>query len=820
MERIDAAFKSFETILEEVRDYDESIFTEQDSRVKIVDRILREVLNYPLGSIMTEARSGQGFLDYKLLIDGIPRLAIEAKRDGVDFQIECSYSGRAFMLNGPVLKEKAIQEGIDQAIYYAAYQGIELSCLTNGKTWIIFRSNRLGDGKNVLEGKAFVFSTLEGIKKEFKLFFELLSPDGISDLRYRALFQEAEGTQIRVKDFGQAVKSEHEVKVVERENYSLDFDRVMNEFFSRLNADADPEMLRECFVETRESHAADQELCRISEDLVRRVRALETMQAEALTEIIEKVKITNRHEFVILMGTKGAGKSTFVDRFFENVISDNLKSQCVVVRINVGVSDGDVNTIIDWLNHSLVEECERVLYNGRPSFEEIQGMFFFEYERLRDGAWSKLYERDKDQFKIDFGRHIEERREKRPNEYIKRMIGDITKSRFKVPCIVFDNADHFSIDLQERVFQYARSIYEKEICLVILPITDKTSWQLSKQGAIQSFENQVLYLPVPSPRKIIEKRIKFLEKKLISNEGTRGNYFLSRGIKIEIPNLEKFVKYLQKIFLADDQVARWIGHFANYDIRRCLDLTRDIVSSPHVQLEEFVKTWVSGKLGQGDAEIKKYKLKHALLKRIYNAYPVNNHSYIQNLFYITGDLNTSPFLALRILRLLIDRKNERGDDSYLLVDQILDYFSGMGVDRSITSKHLDLMLKKALVYSYDPTIINISDSRKLEISPSGLEHYYWALNDYDYLYIMAEITPISDSEVFDVISRGYYNWKERDEVRLAFLEYLANEDKICCHIPSHHAYAGQGRLTERIIQRSRQLAQWISGRKKPKLVRH
>ncbi|MFZ1296666.1 MAG: hypothetical protein WAT16_01380, partial [Saprospiraceae bacterium] len=536
MELIDNAFKQLEKVIEEIKTYDNSIFSEQDSRIKIIDRILIEVLGYRFEDILTEARAGIGFLDYKIIIDNLPKLAIEAKKDGLDFNIDQSYSGRAFNLNGPVFKDKTVQEGLDQSIYYSAHNGIELSCLTNGRTWIVFRSNRLGDGKQVLDGKGFVFSTLESVQHEFKLFYELLSPEGISDLRFRALFQEVEGAEIRKKDFAKSIKDEYSLKVIPKKQHALDFDRVMNEFFSKLTGDSDPDLLKECFVETKESKVADKELLRISEDLIRRVHSLETEQAELLTEIIEKVRTTNRHEFVILIGSKGAGKSTFIQRFFENVIQQDLREQCIVIRIDLGLSDGNLSTIVDWLNTTLLEECERVLYNGKPSFEEIQGMFYFEYDRLRTGNWNKLYERDKDQFKIDFGKHIEERRETRPSEYIKRMIGDITKSRLKVPCLFFDNTDHYSIEFQETVFQYARSIYEREICLVIVPITDKTSWQLSQQGAIQSFENEVLYLPMPKPKKIIEKRIEFIQKRITTTGIEKGRYFLDRGIKLEISN--------------------------------------------------------------------------------------------------------------------------------------------------------------------------------------------------------------------------------------------------------------------------------------------
>ena len=44
---------------------------------------------------------------------------------------------------------------------------------------------------------AFVFGSLEGVKAGFKLFYDLLAFESVTDNRYRALFQEAEGQPIR-----------------------------------------------------------------------------------------------------------------------------------------------------------------------------------------------------------------------------------------------------------------------------------------------------------------------------------------------------------------------------------------------------------------------------------------------------------------------------------------------------------------------------------------------------------------------------------------------------------------------------------------------
>src|SRR6185436_2721196 len=100
----------------------------------------------------------------------------------------------------------------------------------------------------------------------------------------------------------------------------------------------------------------------------------------------------------------------------------------------------------------------------------------------------------------------------KPLDYILALLRNLVSGRKQIPCIVVDNADHFSIDFQEKVFQFARSLFEQEFCIVIMPITDKTSWHLSRQGALQSFENEALLLPTPSAKRVLERRIEFVLK--------------------------------------------------------------------------------------------------------------------------------------------------------------------------------------------------------------------------------------------------------------------------------------------------------------------
>ena len=545
---------------------------------------------------------------------------------------------------------------------------------------------------------------------------------------------------------------------------------------------------------------AEEKLARITDELVYKVKNLETDKAQALIEIVEKVKATERNEFILLIGTKGSGKSTFVKRFFKLMLPPDIASHCVYININMADSTGDEKSVTEWLNQNLLIETEKALFiDNSPTFDELQGMFFDEYTRWSKGTYKHLYEKDKNHFKIEFGKHIEKRRERRPAEYIRRLVGSIVKSRRKLPCIIFDNADHFSIEFQERVFQYARSIYENEICLIIMPITDKTSWQLSQQGALQSFDSESLYLPTPPPMVIFERRIKYIGDKTKEVKTKKGDgYFFERGIKLSLSDIYAFAQCLQRIFIETGNASKWLGNLSNYDIRRCLKLSRDVTTSSYLRIEELFKAFISNSVHT----IPEHRIKSAIIKKNYDIYPVGQNEFVQNIFCITSEILTTPLLALRILRLLLDARHSdvQGISSFIPIEQILDYFHSMTIERRAVQLCIDTMLKTGLCFSYDPTKMNIADAKKLEISPAGRQHYYWGTNDTTYMGIMLNITPIYDREKFDNIMSTRVDdltrqWLTRVKI---FIEYLLHEDADFTKIPDHKAYVGQNIVSKHL----------------------
>ncbi|MGO9017029.1 MAG: ATP-binding protein [Syntrophobacteraceae bacterium] len=789
---IDAASKHFKEFLPKLKEYVHTICSEQDTRLKIIDPIFTSILQWHYANISTEEYTGEGFVDYKFSVNGLARMIVEAKKDSVSLGL-ANRSGRTYKLSGPILSlQPQPRSGINQAVRYCGAKNAELACVTNGNEWIIFRGSRLGDGRDTLDGMAFIFVSLDDVSENFKLFYDLMSYQSVESFMFRSYFQEAEGQPIRAKAFSRTLKPVSGYRLIQRSGLSVDLDRVMTTFFRRISGDDEPDMLAECFVVTKESQIADERLARITDELASSIRDLETEEAKALTQIIERVRDTQRNEFVLLIGTKGAGKSTFTDRFFRYVLPENIRNNCVIIRLNVGESPGDPKNIHEWLNEHLLKSIEMTVFGiYGPTYEELQGIFFDEYIRWTQGPYKHLYEVDKTQFKMRFGENIEQCRSLRLGEYINRLLRNIVTGRRKIPCLVFDNTDHFSIEFQEMVFQYARSLYENEICLIVIPITDKTSWQLSRQGALQSFDSEAFFLPTPPPKIVLEKRISFIEKKLNERQIPGSGYFLSKGIRLSLEDLQAFTSCLQNVFLNTGLVAKWVGNLANNDIRRCLHLVRDIIASPYMKVDELIKAYMY----QTSILVSEEDIKKSIILKGYNFYPTGQNEFVQNLFSLSTEVDTTPLLALRILRLLRDAKHHDagGLEDFVAVEQVLDYLHALGIDRRTSLLCLDAILKSGLCFSYDPTVVNISNVKKIQLSPSGLQHLHWGAWDEIYIAAMLSVTPIPNEDVHHRLMGldDKIMWKSRVAV---FLEHLLTEDAIFCSHIDHPAYVGQQKL--------------------------
>lgn len=799
---LDLAKEHFDNLYEELTQNTRPLETEQDARLQIIDRILIEVLGWAREGIKTEPHIESGYVDYLISAKGMNKLVVEAKRTS-KILIDTRQPRIGFYkVNGPALRSAI--PGLNQAQRYCTDTAVLFSALTTGIEWIGFWAVRT-DGVPPKEGKAIVFPSLEAVQENFAMFYDLFSQEGMLENLYQVRVHEAEGLQVSQSENLESVLTFSERKLIKKSQLLRDLETVYRGFFSTISGE-DKDMLAKCFVESKESREADESLEKIARNLLNAVDTVNSQGgAELEDEIRNAIKI-KKGEFVLIIGNKGAGKSTFIDRFFRLTLDNKLRNKCLILRIDLANSDGNENTITSWLTDKLKLELEENLFkDGYPSYEELQGVFISEYRRWSKGEYKYLYERDKNEFKEKFGEEIRGLIEKNPQEYIRKLLTDATNARNMMPCIIFDNTDHFRQSFQETIFQFAQSIYRECFSFIICPITDRTVWQLSKSGPLQSYEHRDFYLPVPSTKEVLGKRVEFIKMKAEEDPEASKDYFTRKGIRLSIQDVTAFALSVENIFINEDYVGRMVGWLANFDIRRSLQIAQRIITSPIVGIPDLVSAYATSE----KFHPKILNIKKALLIGDYNHFCQEDSNFILNLFEVDSYAITSPLLRLSILRLLKDVYSAATESEriYLSIEDILNYFEPATVSRNIVKQNLQTLLNYRLIEPYDPTDTDVYESLQVKVTNSGRIHYELCTDDSEGVYMseMALITPVNSQEYISKNratlqkSRKLSHWDWRS-ISKKFIEYCLEQDQLFISLPRSDSYQSQKTLRENLYQ--------------------
>ena len=786
---IDAAYERLSDLRPAIEAAFENKPNESDTRLKVLDRFLFEVLNWKHEAVFTEPTTASGYIDYLLTI-GEQRgaLVIEAKRSGLLRPVVKGHEVMSIALSGPVARP--LLEGIKQALRYALENGVSVAAVSDGNTWLFFKASRT-DGKPPLQGKGILFPDITSVTMNFAKFAELLNVDAIVSRHHLAHLNEAEGVTVPDIEQQYFVLRPNEDRMRKRDPLASDAALLFSQFFSRLSNDQDREMLLECFVETGESRKADFELEKIIQRVLNTITTLELGQGIALQDELERTLTSKRSETILLIGNKGAGKSTFIDRFFEQILPTRLREKCALVRIDLERYHGDPEGIIKWVTTELRYGLEAtVCASDPPTYEELQGIFFSEYQRWSQGSRKYLYENDKLRFKDEFGQHIERRRENEPEEYVRLLLDWASRGHQRLPCLVFDNTDQFSAKIQDNVYQMAHSYESAASVFNVVPITDRTVWRLSKAGALQSYSARSFYLPVPDAKEIISRRVDFLKSKVQAEPVAAKSYFSKRGFQVEVNDLAILADAVGKVFVENDYVSGFIGRLGNFDIRRMLKIAERIFLSPELKIDEIIKS----KFGGADVSTDRNRTHRALIRGEYDRFNEEENEYISNLFRTSPDRPGPPLLSYYILWLLRQRRNSvgRGDDSIESqqwpVEGLCQLFEGCGVPEDVVVDAVNRLYGRRLVEALDPNVEEVTIVDKVSIKESGVAHLELILSSEIYIEQMALTTGLNEMFARDEI-RVSRKAGRFGQLRDAFLRYVVKIDSGRLGLPPNRAYS-------------------------------
>ncbi|PZM80396.1 MAG: hypothetical protein DKT66_14125 [Candidatus Melainabacteria bacterium] len=548
---------------------------EASTRLKVIDRILREVLDWSDEDISPEEHVTEDgkttFADY-VLRTANTALIIEAKKVGVAFASQRGQLGRRVKLTKAFL-ESDMGEAVIQARDYARKMGIDFAVATNGSTWIVFPAQR-HDQVRFHDSTALVFWSLEEILSEdYQEFSDLLSRSAvISGSLETALIGRAEN-QSENRKLGSFYATSQRVSnplfpVIEGEVLAA---------FSDSIVDLDEESFKRCYVATPESIKFDRKIrMHISRRELIANEVIQPMKKWEAHRLYEKVKASaaeNRKSLaMLLLGTVGVGKTTFLHYMRKVVLKELFAPEAENATahwLHLDFLNCGTQSATDFIYRSL-----RDYISQDPVLQQFdlctKLAYADEINALRSGPLSlianseeKINERISDLI-------LKEYQDVSP--YVTRILKHVTKkSTF---FLVVDNIDQIEDeDIQSKLFAESFSIARALSLNLVLALRQSTYSKHRNSPTIDAFDFEVVQIDAPMIASVLSKRFALVE---LLASGKKTEFIAENGAKVRVEDAAQIVELVKGSVLGTEIGTR-IEVLATEDIRLALRMTREFL---------------------------------------------------------------------------------------------------------------------------------------------------------------------------------------------------------------------------------------------------
>ena len=171
---IDLAKDHFQQFITQYDSYKSMDLTESDTRSKLIDHLLIDVLGWSETDISREGHVDSGYYDYRISIAGF-NMVFEAKRQYKELTIP---NGTKHIKLSTLYKEN--KEVIDQIRGYLGDLGLDTGVITNGRQFLIAKFINT-NGIPWKDNNCFIYNGLTEINDSFVEFWNNLSKEGIID---------------------------------------------------------------------------------------------------------------------------------------------------------------------------------------------------------------------------------------------------------------------------------------------------------------------------------------------------------------------------------------------------------------------------------------------------------------------------------------------------------------------------------------------------------------------------------------------------------------------------------------------------------------
>lgn len=748
-------------------------FSEADTRCQIIDRLLIEVLAWPHENIRREAHTDRGYIDY-ILSSNENKIILEAKKNSIDFKLP----KRKTFANSENLKSSSpdLYAAIKQARDYAREKQIPFCIVSNGLQLAIcltYPADKPNNDTIMLNGA-------ESITDFFHILHDICSPyiDGYEILKDHLKKSE----QLRSKPpFRQTIReATSPIEVIVEGNQLEPYLRpLIQTYFGEITDDV--AKLDKLYCNTNQQNTFGQQIISYLRDrssVIGFPVVPVDVTNNTASALSEKYKLTfqdpnNIGHVFLIVGNIGAGKSTFLARFYNNILDEHTRKRLIFAVINfLGYVDED-ETLFDYINRNFIkilkDECIKRDIK-LEKWSEIKAIYKDYVEELEEGFLEPF--KGTVEFEQQLSSILKEKRQKEPTDYWARVIKYLKQRGIDV-CIVMDNVDQLESKTQLDISMRAFKLAEEYKMLVIVTLRDETFWNLKSQLPMNAYKPTAYQIVPPSASKMIQRRLNVARTE---NPGRNIRYADNSQLPLTF-NLNDFLESLENSLKIDEDDV--FGQFSGGNMRLGLELFDTYLTAGHIEVKTYLQRLVKPTVVMRQEIIKSIGLGN--LKNFNSS-----KTRMLNLFNLQDDGFYSHFTLLRILESLSNQLNYRENyeigKGYVSISNLFQSVYPYCIDEHQLRISLIPLLQFFLVDS-DIGARKMAENNHHEIinyvkiTPTGLFYFTHLVSMATYLELVSRDTLITDQNMHAELIQ--FANKPHQKFRLVekFLEFLTTVEE-------------------------------------------
>lgn len=765
-------------ILDQSRKLNYADANEAATRLKVIDSILRDILEWTDDDISPEEHVSEDgthtFADY-ILRTANTAIVVEAKKSTAAFS--ASGTTRRVKLSNSFIQSE-LGAAIIQARDYARKLGIDFAVATNGSTWAVFPAQR-HDQVRFQDSTALVFWSLEdALNENYQEFYELLSRSSvISGSLESALLGRSED-QLENRKLNSFFRS----NLVTTQNpvFPVIEDEVMTAFSDSI-VDLPEESFERCYVATPESMKFDN---KIRMHIVKRepviagavTRPMKDHDSNALFKRLQESTKKRRALALLVLGTVGSGKTTFLHyarkvRLRDSFLKQNNQSYPQWLHIDF-LNCPPGTSAADFIYRALLNHINQDEYLSNYD-RCVKHAYANEIAAIKRGPLSTL---SKDNSKIDEKLAdfiFKEYQDVQP--YVDKIIRYATSTASFF--LAIDNIDQIEDDeAQSTLFTEMLAISRSLGVNLILSLRPATFTRHRNSPGVDAFDFETIQIDPPRIASVISKRfglVKYLAT------GKPAEFTAENGARVSVEDASQIVDLLQGSVLGTEIGTR-IEVLATEDVRLALRMTREFLergySNPGRALAFHRST--------GNYVLPRHEAFRAIILGTRTVYSEDSSS-IGNPFDSRFSVNNAQLLRLYVLNAVVTYASESG---FRFIDgmSIAENLRKIGFGDKYTAQVLSDLCKTRFLFTASHGEASLAAS----YIPSRLGGYISRelISNFTFLENILYDTYISDSQLWQNIKSisyqidGERQMLQRIKLRIQRLRYFYDYISQCYNL--------------------------------------